>query len=68
MLSWLWFERPAFGGNIMNETYCYILNKDGLEYRYTENGIEKFENSYYSKFSDFRYVPYPHEREHIQED
>ena len=50
------------GGNILNETYTNVLNKDGLEYRYTKNGIEKFENAYHSKFSDFRFVPYPHER------
>lgn len=50
------------GGNILNDTYAHVLNKDGLEYRYTKNGIEKFKDPYYSKFSDFRYVPYPHER------
>lgn len=50
------------GGNFLNDTHCYVLNKDGMEYYYGHSGIEKQENPYYSKFSDFRYVPYPHER------
>ncbi len=50
------------GGNFLNETHCSVLNTDGMEYYYGQNGIEKRENPYYSKFSNFRYVPYPHER------
>lgn len=50
------------GGNFLNDTHCSVLNKDGLEHYHGHSGIEKRENPYYSKFSDFRYVPYPHER------
>ena len=53
------------GGGIMNETYCSVLTKDGLEYKHTGEGIQKVSNPYYSKFSDFRYVPYPHEIKHL---
>ena len=50
------------GGRIMDSTYCSVLNKDGIEYRHTREGIKQFDNLNYSKFSDFRYVPYPHEK------
>jgi hypothetical protein len=49
------------GGDIMDETFCFIMNKDGFHYKYSTIGIIKEEDLYYSKFSDFRYVPYPHE-------
>ena len=49
------------GGIIMNETHCFVLNEDGMNYTYTSEGIEKREDFSYSKFSDFRFVPYPHE-------
>lgn len=49
------------GGHILDDTYCFTLNKDGKYYRYTSSGIEAREESGYSAFSHFRYVPYPHE-------
>lgn len=49
------------GGCFMDDTYCSILNKDGMKYVHSDNGIEKVNDPYYSKFEDFRYVPYPHE-------
>lgn len=49
------------GSNILNETYCNVLNEDGFNYIYTSDGIKKINDLYYSKFSDFKYVPYPHE-------
>ena len=63
-------DKYFFGGGLcnrdgtcfLNETHCYVMNEDGMEYYYGENGIDVRENPYYSKFSDFRFVPYPHER------
>lgn len=49
------------GGCIMNETYSHVLTEDGLEYYYSDEGIKTREHPYYSKFSHFRFVPYPHE-------
>ena len=49
------------GSCLLNETFSFVMNEDGLEYFYGENGIETRENSWYSKFTDFRFVPYPHE-------
>jgi hypothetical protein len=50
------------GGMYLNETMSYIMNKDGMEYYWDEKGsVSKREDPYYSKFSDFKYVPYPHE-------
>lgn len=52
------------GGNIMNSTYSSVLNEDGLEYYYDAEDYYKIktrENCYYNKFSDYRWVPYPHE-------
>ncbi len=51
------------GGNIMNETYCYTMNKSGNSYEYDINlkikrVMKKFNHS---SFKDFRFVPYPHE-------
>lgn len=46
------------GGNLLNETYSFTMNKDGLWY---QHGREPKEDSYHSSFYDFRYVPYPHE-------
>jgi hypothetical protein len=58
------------GGFVMNETYCNVLNKDGLEYYYDFNGdgmsIKSRENSYYSKFEDFRWIPYPYQLKKIK--
>ena len=50
------------GGIFLNETYTFVMNEDGLEYVHGENGIITRDNLYYSKFSNFRYVPYPHEK------
>lgn len=49
------------GGILLDSTFSSIMNKDGLEYFYGDKGIEKRENYNYSKISDFRYLPYPHE-------
>jgi len=57
------------GGNIMDSTYCYQMNADGLEYYYDLDGegdIIKTRKS--SKISDYKYVPYPHELPTINED
>jgi|SRR6478735_1401124 len=50
------------GGNVMNETYCYSMNKSGIWYTYNENFIivEKT-NYYHSSFDNYRFIPYPHE-------
>jgi len=49
------------GGHIMDSTFCYVLNKDGMNYCYGPKGIEQRKDTGYSSFDDFRYVPYPHE-------
>jgi len=51
------------GSSFLNDTYSICLNKDGCKYSRTWEGIKKEYDSYYSKISDFRYVPYPHELE-----
>ena len=50
------------GGRILNGTYCYTMNKSGKWYTWDEKGkiIEK-ENPWHFSFSNFKYVPYPHE-------
>jgi len=55
------------GGGIMDETFAFVMNADGMEYYYTDQGIKKRGNPYYSKISDFRFVPYPHEVQEFQE-
>jgi len=50
------------GGCILNDTYSYTMNEDGLWYSYGVSGVEKTANNcYHSSFKDFRYLPYPHE-------
>lgn len=49
------------GGNILDDTACFTLNKDGKYYQYTARGIEAYDKLGHSAFSHFRYVPYPHE-------
>lgn len=50
------------GGHFLDETYVNVMNADGMEYAFGDEGFEKQNNPYYSKFTDFRYVPYPHEK------
>ena len=54
-----------FGGGLLFDnykTYCFVLNTDGMKYYYNENGeIKKEDNYFYSKISDYRFIPYPHE-------
>ena len=42
------------GGNFMNTTQSYVMNKDGFKF-------DGFEEYHIASFSDFRFVPYPHE-------
>jgi hypothetical protein len=49
------------GGCTLNETYSYKMNKSGKWIQHTLGGYEEVNNLYHSAFSDFRYVPYPHE-------
>jgi hypothetical protein len=43
------------GGCLMNSTACYLMNRDGVN-----PDLEVYS---VSKFSAFRFVPYPHEKE-----
>lgn len=55
-----------FGGGLynrdgvctLNGTYSFTMNKSGKWIQHTK---EEVSNSFHSSFSDFRYVPYPHE-------
>jgi hypothetical protein len=49
------------GGCTLDDVSCFSMNRDGKRHRYTENGSEFYEYPYHSKFSEFRYIPYPHE-------
>lgn len=51
------------GGFILNDTYSFTMNKSGKWYEHTGDGIKVINNGLHSSFSDFRYVPYPHELE-----
>ena len=42
------------GGSFMNSTQCYAMNRKGIKFR-------NLDTYNVSKFSDYRYVPYPHE-------
>lgn len=55
------------GGHILDSTFCYTMNKSGDWYEYTADGIEIVDNLYHSAFSEFRYVPYPHEHPKLKE-
>ena len=51
-----------YDGIIFNQTYCFVLNNDGMRYyRDKDCKIQKEFNSSYSKISDYRFIPYPHE-------
>ena len=50
------------GGCFLDSTFAFVMNEDGMRYYYSDNGVEKEDDPYYSKFSNFRYVPYPHEK------
>jgi hypothetical protein len=47
------------GSGILDDTYCFTANESG-KYFHPLKGEQ--ENSYHSSIRDFRYVPYPHER------
>lgn len=49
------------GGNRLNETYSFTMNKGGEWVEYTSTGYEVVPNVYHSSISNFRFVPYPHE-------
>jgi hypothetical protein len=55
------------GDSVMDSTHCSVLNKDGLEYYHHFDSDDmahsiRTRHSYeYSKLSDYKYVPYPHE-------
>jgi len=49
------------GGCTLNDTYSLTMNKSGKWIQYTKGGYEETSNPYHSSFSDFRYIPYPHE-------
>ena len=51
------------GGNCMDSTYSYTMNKTGEFIGWTKDvRLEVMDNPYHSSFSDFRFVPYPHEK------
>ncbi len=53
------------GGNIMNETYTYTMNKYGKWITWNNGKLTEIKNFYHSKFSDFKFIPYPHETHRI---
>lgn len=53
--------RTSGNDGILNETYNYALNKTGKKFIRTSKGIDEVSDMNYSRFSDYRYVPYPHE-------
>jgi hypothetical protein len=44
------------GGNRLNETYQFKMNKNGI-------ACDHWNEKQVSSFSDYRFVPYPHEKE-----
>lgn len=45
-------------GCIMDETYCYTMNKDGLSWHWGENGKRSTEKAHnHSAISKFRWIP-----------
>jgi hypothetical protein len=51
------------GGNTLDETYCYTMNADGKFIGWTKDArLEEMDNLYHSSYKDFRFVPYPHEK------
>lgn len=49
------------GGILLDSTYSYVANKTGLQYVHYQKDSAPYNNPYWCKISDFRYVPYPHE-------
>ena len=49
------------GGCTLNETYSYTMNESGKWIQHTKGGFEEVNNNFHSSFSEFRYIPYPHE-------
>lgn len=47
------------GGCALDETFCYTANESGKYYHPT---MGEQENSNHSSIRDFRFIPYPHER------
>ncbi len=47
------------GGNVLDSTYCYTANEIG---KYIHPITGEKQNPYHSSIRNFRYVPYPHER------
>lgn len=50
------------GGNVLDSTYSYTANKSG-KYIHSMKGEQP--NLYHSSIKNYRYVPYPHERDDI---
>lgn len=48
------------GGNVLDSTFCFTANENG-KYIHPLNGEE--ENLNHSSIRDFKFVPYPHEKE-----
>jgi hypothetical protein len=49
------------GSSFMRETCCYTMNKSGKYIGWGEEGLEEQENPYHGSYSNYRFVPYPHE-------
>lgn len=50
------------GGRILDSTACYSMNKGGLVSQFVDNELKMVSKLGHSKISDFRFVPYPHEK------
>lgn len=53
------------GGNTLDESYSSTMNESGKWIGWRDGKLQEYTNCYHSSWKDFRFVPYPHEKERI---
>lgn len=52
-------------GNVLDETYCYTMNKTGIWKGWKDGSIQEYKNYYHSSLSNYKFIPYPHETDRM---